>query len=386
MPIFSHDEIERRWQAVREGLGEAECVVAPSFHNSYYLSGLPVLQWGRFSVAILFADREPVLVLPAMEETAARAASPIADLRPYQDSDGPSIETAARLAALAIREADVRAVGVEARGMPAAMYLSLERALPGASFVDVSDAIDDVRLISSEEELSYIRDAAAAASAGMRFVMERIRPGVGETDLASEARLAVERAVPAGLDASVACYMQQGERSIEAHAGSTGAPIREGVMVEVVCECEVSHYQAAVERCVLVGDVPTEVERAYNVMLAAFRACGEAVRPGSTFAEADEAARRVLIEAGYDRITNGSGLARNIVHHTGGRIPGGDLRTYNRRSFEPGMVVSVEPWALVPGVGGPRHCDTVLVTDDGNEPLTNVEAGVLRVPAAAAAA
>ena len=386
MPIFSRDEIERRWEEVRACLGEAECVVAPSFHNSYYLSGVPVLQWGRFAITVLFRDREPVLILPASEETAARSHSPIGDLRLYQDSDGPSLQTAARLTAAVLREAPVASVGVEARGMPAAMYLLLQEMLTDAVLIDVSDAVDDVRLVSSAEEIRYIRSAASAASAGMRTVLERLRPGLGETELAGHTRLAMQRAVEPGMQASVACYMQQGERSLECHADSTSAPIGEGVMVEVVCECEVWHYQAAVERCVLVGDVPREVERAYTAMLEAFRACGAAVRPGGTFAEADEAARRVLMDAGYDRITNGSGLARNIVHHTGGRIEAGNLRVHNRRAFEPGMVVSVEPWALVPGVGGPRHCDTVLVTEDGNEPLTKVEAGVLRVPVAVVSA
>lgn len=385
MPIFSREEIERRWRAVASRLGNAECAVVPSFHNSYYLSGLPVLQWGRFALTLLFRNREPVLVLPAMEESAARAGSPIADVRVYEDSHGASLDTATHLAAAAIREAGVRSVGVETRGMPAAMYLLLEDVLPDARFTDISDAVDDVRLISSTEEVGYLRSAAAVAGAGMRFVVERLRPGVRETELASEARLVMEGATPAGLQASVVCYMQQGERSIEAHASSTSASIREGVMVEVVCECEVWHYQAAVERCILVGEVPEAVERAYRAMLAAFEACRDAVRPGSTFANADTAARQALIEAGYDRITNGSGLARNIVHHTGGRIPSGDLRIYNRRSFEPGMVVSVEPWALVPDVGGPRHCDTVLLTTDGNEPLTSVEAGFLRAPVATAA-
>ena len=88
------------------------------------------------------------------------------------------------------------------------------------------------------------------------------------------------------------------------------------------------------------------------------------------------------MDAGYDRITNGSGLIRNILHHTGGRIAAGDLRVYNERTLQPGMVLSVEPWALIPGVGGPRHCELVVVTADGVQPLTGVDRGVLRVDTA----
>ena len=155
-----------------------------------------------------------------------------------------------------------------------------------------------------------------------------------------------------------------------------------GQFVEVVCECQVVHYQGAVERCLLVGDASPEVERAYAVMLKVFEAALGAVRPGVSFGEVDRAARRVLMDAGYDRITNGSGLIRNILHHTGGRIAAGDLRVYNERTLQPGMVLSVEPWALIPGVGGPRHCELVVVTADGVQPLTGVDRGVLRVDTA----
>ena len=176
--------------------------------------------------------------------------------------------------------------------------------------------------------------------------------------------------------------MQQGERSLECHAASSSDAIRAGQLVEGVCECEVVHYQGAVERCLLVGDASPAVERAYAIMLKAFEAALSAVRPGVSLGEVDRVARRVLIDAGYDRITHGSGLFRTIVHHTGGRIAAGDLRVYNERTLQPGMVLSVEPWALIPGVGGPRHCELVVVTADGAQPLTGADRGVLRIETA----
>jgi Xaa-Pro aminopeptidase/Xaa-Pro dipeptidase len=150
-------------------------------------------------------------------------------------------------------------------------------------------------------------------------------------------------------------------------------------MVEVICECQVWYYQAAVERAVLIGEPTPTVRDGYRASLEAFQASRAAIKPGATFAEVHEAALKVLLRAGCDRVTTGSGLIRNVVHHTGGRIEFGSFRMGNERKLEPGMVVTIEPWALIPGVGSPRHCDMVLVTDDGQELLSKADSGWIQI-------
>jgi Xaa-Pro aminopeptidase len=377
--IFSAGEIRRRWDGVRSRLAHADCVVTPTFHNSYYLSGLPMKQWGRFAIVGLFRDHEPLLVIPEFEETAAAALSPIQDVRTYRDDEGPSLEVACRHVVDALRERGARVVGVESFGMSVAMYDRLRVSLPEVAFADETAAIDETRIHSSAEEIAYLREACRLCGLGMRSVLRELQPGAIETRVSTEARLAMEAGAAPDHQVDATAYMQQGERSLLCHAGSTNEPVAPGQLAEVVCEAHVWHYQGTVERGILVGQASPEVERAYAVMLDAYRASVAAVRPGATFAEIDGIGRRILVDAGYDRVTNGAGLIRNVHDHTGGRIPTGDLRPYNTRPLEPGMVISVEPWALVPGVGGPRHCDLMLVTEDGGELLSDVEIGELRV-------
>jgi len=381
MSIFTPSEIMRRWDLVRDHLGESECAVVPSFHNSYYLSGFPMIQWGRWAITVLFRDHDPVLTIPGFEASGASAHSPIRDVRLYRDDDGPSsMRTATEHAIAAIRQRRCRVIGIEGRGMPAAMYVQLSTAFPDAVFRDVTDTIEEARIASSAEEIAYLREASKVADAGMKAILEQMRPGTSESLLCADAHLVMARAVSDGLEAHTNCYMQQGERSAQCHRGSTSAPIERGQIVEIVCESEIWHYQAAIERCVLVGSASEKVERAYRVMLDAFKTAKETVRPGVRFADVDAAARRILLDAGYENITTGTGLVRNILHHTGGRIEFGNLRPRNDRTLLPGMVLTIEPWAVVAGVGGPRHCDMVLVTGEGHEALSRVEAGLLRVP------
>ncbi|MFZ0694856.1 MAG: Xaa-Pro peptidase family protein [Alphaproteobacteria bacterium] len=380
MPIFTIGEIERRWAGVRERLGQAQCVVVPSFHNSYYLSGVPVIQWGRWAITILFRDREPVLVIPELESVSAQDNSPIREVRVYRDDEASSsTRTATGHAIAALRQVKPRVIGIEGGGMPAAMARQLQEAFPDAKFPDLTDAIDEVRIISSGEEITYLRAASVAADAGIKAVIDAIRPGIPELTLCATAQVAMAQAIPDGMELQTNCYMQQGLRSFLSHASSTSEPIGERTLVEVVCECQVWHYQAAVERAVLVGEPPPRLRDGYRASVEAFEASRAAIRPGATFEQVHQAALGVLLRSGYERVTTGSGLIRNILHHTSGRIEFGNFRKGNHRKLGPGMVLTIEPWALIPEVGSPRHCDMVLVTEAGQELLSKAPSGEIRV-------
>jgi Xaa-Pro aminopeptidase len=361
-------------------MGDAQCLVVLSFHNSYYLSGVPVIQWGRWAITTLFRDDDPVLVIPEFEVPSAERNSPIREVRSYRDDDDTSSMRAA-LAHItaALARINPRVVGIEARGMPAAMARQLMDAFPKAQFADLTDVIDEVRIISSGEEIAYLRAASVAGDAGMNAVINAIRPGVPELTLCATAQLAMSQAIPEGMELQANCYMQQGLRSFLAHAPSTREQIGDGSLVEVVCECQVWHYQAAVERAILVGKPPPKLHDGYRVAIEAFKVSRDAIKPGTAFAQVHEVALNVFLHAGYDQVTTGSGLVRNIVHHTGGRIEFANFRKGNARTLAAGMVVTVEPWALIPDVGSPRHCDMVLVTKDGQELLSKAQSGCIYV-------
>lgn len=380
MPIFTRGEIERRWNSVSARLGDAQCLVVPSFYNSYYLSGLPVIQWGRWAITILFRDRDPALVIPEFEADGARDNSPIREVRLYRDDEGASsLRTATAHAIAALKQANPRIIGIEGRGMPAAMVHQLQETLPHATFPDLTDAIDEVRIISSEEEIAYSRAASVVADAGMKAVIAAIRSGVPELTLCATAQRAMAQAAPEGMELQTNCQMQQGQGSFLAHAASTRKPIGDHALVEVICESQVWHYQAAVERAILVG-APSPKQRAgYGTSIEAFEASGAAIKPGTSFAQVHQAALDVFLRAGYDKVTTGSGLIRNILHHSGGRIEFGSFRQGNERELAPGMIVTIEPWSLIPDVGSPRHCDMVLVTKGGQESLSKTQSGWIQI-------
>lgn len=132
------------------------------------------------------------------------------------------------------------------------------------------------------------------------------------------------------------------------------------------------------------GDVDAAAARACAAAEAAFQAAFHAVAPGVPCAAIDAAARACFAEAGYDCVPTGAGLVYNLITPYDGRIAAGDLRAYNTRLLEEGMVLMLEPWAAVPGVGAPRRADMVRVTSSGATIVTEGVAPFL-TPAAAAA-
>ena len=378
MAIFSAPEISRRWNEVLSELNGEECLIALSFHNSYYLSGLPMQQWGRFSITVIFPSGEPVLITPDFEEIAAQQNAPIADVRFYRDEQGPSHEVALTLLAQVLAERGIKTAAIEGEAIPWTAYRRLTQLAPDVTFVDRTDAIDVVRLVSSPEELVYIEEASRLVDVCMQAILDAAQPGMTEIELAIIGRKAMEAAARSDYALNTSCYLQQGERSANCHARAEDRPLISGNLFEVICEAEVEYYQASLERPIIIGTGTPEVERAVEVAAESFAAAVAEVKPGNTFGAVDYAGRAVLEAAGYDRIPTGAGLIRGVLHHTGGRTERGELRMHNDRILEPNMVVTVEPWAIIPGIGGPRHTDVIRVTETGHEFITTTVGGVLR--------
>jgi len=96
--------------------------------------------------------------------------------------------------------------------------------------------------------------------------------------------------------------------------------------------------------------------------------------PGKTFSEVDRVCYEVLTDYGYDKryFRHGSGHSCGSWLSQSGRQPKGEVRSYNQNYIRPNMVLTVEPGLYIPGLGGFRHCDGLLVTESGVELLTDI--------------
>jgi Xaa-Pro dipeptidase len=382
MAIFSTAEIEGRHEKLRPHLGVSDVVVAFSFFNSYYLSGVPIIPWGRPAITVVPKDSPPAMILATIEHERASQHSPITEFHTYSDIDGPNASSSIRLLSELLKSRGLRRIAFDAKGTSVAMLEMLKAAMPGAQFADISDELEQMQLVNSDEELALIRSATEIADMGIKTFINEAKIGVAEVVLAGRAMLAMSeyaaRHFP-DIETKVNCYSQQGTRSLQAHTGASGDTLRERELMALVIEVYAWNYQVAVERALVVGTPPDEQRRYYETMLEAQTSAIEAIRPGVSFATVDRAARQVFQAAGYDQIHCGTGLVRGLITEWQGRVDRGNIRPYNENLLLPNMVLSVEPWAIAPGVGAPRHCDMVLVTENGHEIISKRPEGIISV-------
>ena len=180
------------------------------------------------------------------------------------------------------------------------------------------------------------------------------------------ALLKVEMLRAGGEEMSFSPIVVAGPNSASPHATPGDRPIQPGDLIVVDCGVTVGGYAADITRTFVVGELEPEMAHVYEVVRAANAAGRAAVGPGVPAEEVDWAARAVIEEAGYGeyfihRTGHGLGLE---VHEPPYIVAG------NGRLLQPGMTFTVEPGIYLPGRGGVRIEDDVVVTPSGVESLT----------------
>lgn len=253
-------------------------------------------------------------------------------------------------------------VGFEAEHLTVAGLDDL-RAHWDGELVPTRGLVEGVRLVKSPGEVQAIRTAQDLADRVFAQVRPMIRAGVRELDVALELELGLRRAgAEVGFDVIVA----SGPRGAMPHGVASQRVIEDGELVTVDFGARVNGYHSDMTRTVAVGTPPEELRRVYNAVLEAEEAAVAAVRPGARGGDLDALARGLLEGHGL-----GEYFAHSLGHGVGLNIhEGPSLRKGSEDVLEPGMVVTLEPGAYLPGAGGVRIEDLVLVTDTGYEVLS----------------
>lgn len=399
MAIFSLGEMERRWSAAREVVAnnDLEGIIATSYAASYYLSGAPIHCFGRPMATVVPRDGDPFMVTSIIEQGHLAAQSWIEDVRCYWDynvtpeyaNPQPPLQSMAQLLALALRERGLAQGrwGVEDAKLPLAHLAALQAHLPNAEFIGVSDALDRLRLVLSPEELALTRDADAIADIGQEHLIEQLAPGKSARELVDAVRgtmidAILERHPEVPFHMHVGTGLGSGAKGAghsEWATWNANSIVQPGQLLETVISVWLWGYWGNVERAVYIGEPSDEVQHAFEIMVEANEAAIDATEPGVPLADVDRAAKAVLTRHGHPTRT-GSGCGRGITsYEADARELAMDLRLYADVILEPGMAFSLEPDLDVPGIGVFRHCNTIIVTEDGCEVDSRLPRGVVWV-------
>jgi Xaa-Pro aminopeptidase len=263
-------------------------------------------------------------------------------------------------------------VGFEAEHLP---YAALERLqeLSPAEWVPTKGVVERLRLKKSPEEVARIRQAQALAERALERALALLRPGVEEREVALEIEFFLRKEGAEGV--AFPPIVASGARGALPHARASEKRLEPGELITLDLGAKVAGYHSDMTRTVALGKPSPEMRRVYEAVQEALEVALQGLKPGRTGKEVDALAREALGRHGLDRyfvhsLGHGVGLA---VHEGPGLSP------YTEEVLEPGMVVTVEPGVYLPGVGGVRIEELVLITEDGIELLSRFPRGYLEV-------
>ncbi len=269
------------------------------------------------------------------------------------------------VAAGAIQQHRLRTVGIEADHLTLAAARSLRRLLPGARLRPLTGFVEHARMVKDAGEVQRIRQAVLlGARLFDEVALKVIRPGATEATVAAQIEYAARQAGASAM--AFETIVAAGPRSAMPHARASGNTVPPNGFVVLDFGVILADYCSDMTRTVYVGRPARKVRETYRAVLDAQQAAIAAVRPGAATGQVDQAARRVLRQAGLGRFfTHSTGHGVGLEVHEPPRIGRGQTEL-----LQPGMVITIEPGVYIPGSGGVRIEDMVLVTQSGCEVLT----------------
>ena len=235
------------------------------------------------------------------------------------------------------------------------------------SWVPLKECLGELRANKEPAEIAALSVAAGLHVEAFAEIEPLIRPGIAEREVALALEFALKRR--GGEEKSFDFIVASGPRGALPHGVAGDKTLVEGELVTIDFGCRIDGYHSDETVTVALGSVPDELRRVYATVLAAHDLAIAALRPGVALAEVDRIARDHIAEVGY-----GAFFGHGLGHGVGLEVH--ESPTVSARSkavAAAGMVVTIEPGIYLPGLGGVRIEDMLLVTDDGARVLTCID-------------
>lgn len=266
----------------------------------------------------------------------------------------------------ALSVSGARRVGFEAEHMTVAFHRDLSGALPDLELVPLGADMEDLRRCKDSTEVSLLSRCAAIASAALLESLAQLKPGVVERDIALALEFAMKR--QGAEEKSFDFIVASGERGALPHGRASDKCIQRGELVTIDFGAVYGGYCSDETVTVAVGEANGKQREIYGVVKDAHDMAIKAVRPGVPLKELDAIARGHIDARGY-----GAYFGHGLGHGVGLEVHEKPTVSFRSEDLaEEGMVITIEPGIYIPGWGGVRIEDTVLVTADGCRVLTQV--------------
>ncbi len=256
-------------------------------------------------------------------------------------------------------------------GIESTLPVGIAEKTPGKK--EITDIVEETRLIKTDYEIGRIIHACKVVNKGHKKLLKICKPGALE--------FAIYQEVSSTMTSKIVQDIPTANFRATETLGAVWPPsishephlipnifdkMEEGGPHVSIVNAQVDGYGVEIERTFFLGHVPENAVKPFNVMLEGRSLAYSLAKPGVIMSEIDTKVRKIFIDNGYgENILHRSGHGFGITGHEPPYLAEG----YNRE-LQPSMIISIEPGIYIPGIGGFRHSDTVLITEDGNKQLT----------------
>lgn len=273
-------------------------------------------------------------------------------------NEGPIFEEVAKI----VLEDKIENLGFEQENITYAVYNQINDIIP-CELVPVTGLVEKLREVKTEDEINIIKEAINITEKAYDYILGFVKPGKTEIEVANELDFYMrnEGATSVSFDTIVA----SGVRSAMPHGVASDKVIEEGDMVTIDFGCYYKGYVSDMTRTFAVGDPGEQMKEIYEIVYQANKKVNEVAKAGMTGAELDAIARDYIAEKGY-----GPQFGHTLGHGIGLEVhEGPSLSFRNEDKLVVNNIVTNEPGIYVPGLGGVRIEDDLVIKEDGAEIL-----------------
>lgn len=379
VPTFSAAEMSRRQDGLRKILVELKLdgAILTSYHNICYFSDFLYCYFGRRYAFVVTAEK------------AVSVSAGIDAGQPWRRTFGDNItytdwQRDNYFYALQQQLPGVKRLGIEFDQVNLELRKLLQDAFPGVEFVDIGAPTMWLRTIKSAEEIALIKEGARTADIGGEAIREAIREGIPEYEVAIAGTQSMVRHIAKTfphvelMDTWV--WFQSGINTDGAHNPVTSRKVEKGDILSLNCFPMIAGYYTALERTLFLDHASDEHLRIWEINCQVHRRGLELLKPGARCGDVATELNDIYRShnlLGYRSF--GYGHSFGVLSHYYGREAGVELREDINTVLQPGMVVSMEPMVTlpegIPGAGGYREHDILVITEDGSENITKFPFG-----------
>ena len=317
--------------------------------NYFYLTGMT----GEDSFCVV-TQEDVFLIVDFRFTTQATAEAPDCTVMEYSGDVLATFQTL-------FHDKKLAKIGYDAAYTTCARFADLTQKVFNVTFLDATGLVETLRMCKEESEIKLINRAVEIADAAFQSVLPFIRPGVAELDVAAELEYRMRKLGATG--PSFETIVASGARGALPHGTASDKRIKFGDAVTIDFGAYVQGYCSDMTRTIFVGKAKPQLEKLYAIVLEAQQAAIQGCIAGATGRQVDAIARGIITQAGFGAYFGhgtGHGLGCEIHEHP-------RINARNETPLEDGMVVTIEPGIYLPGVGGIRIEDVVIV--HGQKPL-----------------